>query len=77
MPFEYLADLFDVVASGRIEAFTLRRHATNPRILRIRVRYRRRWDELWVDIDTLGRTDDLRSLIDSMLTKLIDQVSPG
>jgi len=77
MQLVYLEELFEVVASGRIESFVVRRHATNPRILRIRVRSRQRWDELWVDTHTLARADDLRSLIESMLVKLIDQVSPG
>lgn len=75
--FVTIEQLVDLVASGRIEAFLLRRHKTNPRILRIRLRNRRRWDELWIDVETLASVDNLQSLIDSMLTQLLDEVSPG
>lgn len=75
--FVTIEQLFVLVASGRIEAFLLRRHITNPRILRVRIRNRRRWDELWIDVDTLACTENLQSLIESMLTQLLDEVSPG
>lgn len=77
MQLVYLTELFDLVVSGRLQAFGLRRHDANPRLIQIRVRAHNCSDELWVDISAMESSENLPTLIEEMLNTLIDQVSPG
>lgn len=77
MKFKTIADLTNLIGSGRIDSIMIVRPRNSPEILRIRMRRGKHWDELWMHSSAFEPGGNAQKILQDALNTILDQVSPG
>lgn len=77
MRFKSIGDLFELIASGRVDRVTIGRLDKSGNIVRLRMKRGGRWDELWLQADLLDSESRADELLQNAMNTVLDHVSPG
>lgn len=72
-----ISDLFDLVASGRIDSVTVSKVSRGSGMIRIAMKRARSRDELWLHPDCVAFALPEEDIVPRAVLAVLDSVSPG